>query len=580
MSRKGILGFLILAVLVMALVFILWPWPTKRHHEPTSLDAAPDLAAHSEEFRKEVIRVTEGVYVAVGFGLANSILLEGTDGVVIVDTMESAEAAASAKKAFSGITTKPVKAIIYTHFHTDHINGTRVLAGEDRPEIYAHETTLYYIDRVLNLTRDITFKRAMRQFGVLLPEEALVNAGIGPRLFFSAEAKNAFVRPTKTFSGELMELDVAGLRLLLIHAPGETPDQVAVWFPEKRVLMPADNFYKSFPNLYAIRGTAYRDVMLWVRSLDKMRQLNAQFLVPHHTRPITGQKAVLEALTDYRDAIQFVHDQTIRWMNRGLTPEEIVERVKLPAHLAEKPYLKEYYGTVAWSVRAIFDGYLGWFSGNATDLNPLPIRERARRIADLAGGQEALLGQARLAASRGDHQWALELADLLLGLEPESKEARGIKASALRALAQRQTAATGRNYYLTQALEVEGKLTIGKVPTRDPELIHSIPLAAIFSAMSVNLDPLKSANMDQVVGFHFPDTGEEFMVHVRRGVAEIRPGFQDPPKTLVRVDSKVWKEIVAGLRNPVLAYAKGDLQIQGSALDLAQFLGLFKSEDP
>ncbi len=431
MSRKGILGFLILAVLVMALVFILWPWPIKRHHEPTSLDAAPDLAAHSEEFRKEVIRVTEGVYVAVGFGLANSILLEGTDGVVILDTMESAEAATSVKEAFSGITTKPVKAIIYTHFHTDHINGTRVLAGEDRPEIYAHETTLYHIDRGLNLTRDINFKRAMRQFGVFLPEEALINAGIGPRLVFSAEAKNAFVRPTKTFSGEFMELDVAGLRLLRIHAPGETPDQVAVWLPEKRVLMPADNFYKSFPNLYAIRGTAYRDVMLWVRSLDKMRQLNAQFLVPHHTRPIAGQRAVLEALTDYRDAIQFVHDQTIRWMNRGLTPEEIVERVKLPAHLAEKPYLKEYYGTVAWSVRAVFDGYLGWFKGNATDLNPLPIRERARRIADMAGGQEALLGQAGVAASRGDYQWALELADLLLELEPESKEARGIKASAL-----------------------------------------------------------------------------------------------------------------------------------------------------
>ena len=123
------------------------------------------------------------------------------------------------------------------------------------------------------------------------------------------------------------------------------------------------NFYKSFPNLYAIRGTAYRDVTLWVKSLDKMRKLRAQYLVPHHTRPLKGAEKIYETLTNYRDAIQYVHDQTIRWMNKGLTPQAIVEKVKLPNHLAHRPYLREYYGTVQWSVRAIFNGYLGWFHG-------------------------------------------------------------------------------------------------------------------------------------------------------------------------------------------------------------------------
>jgi alkyl sulfatase BDS1-like metallo-beta-lactamase superfamily hydrolase len=320
--------------------------------------------------------------------------------------------------------------------------------------------------------------------------------------------------------------------------------------------------------------------MLWVKSLDRMRALPAEFLVPHHTRPVVGADVIHETLTNYRDAIQFVHDQTIRWMNRGLTPDEIVERVKLPLHLAEKPYLQEHYGTVPWSVRAIFDGYLGWFGGNATDLYPLAPRERAKRMAKLAGGEEAMLRYTREAASAQDHQWVLELADHLLRLNPENPEARQIKASALKALAERQTAATGRNYYLTQALEVEGKLRIGRVATKDLDVVHAIPLTAIFTAMSVNLDPAKSVDVNQKVGFRFPDTGEAFTIHVRRGVAEIRPELADQPETLVTVNSLVWKEIAAGARNPALAFNKGDVQIEGSTFGLVKFLGLFKSDDP
>ncbi len=135
-----------------------------------------------------------------------------------------------------------------------------------------------------------------------------------------------------------------------------------------------------------------------------MSALSPEFLVPSHTRPLRGEKKIYETLTNYRDAIQFVHDQTIRWMNRGLTPQEIVEKVKLPPHLARLPYLQEYYGTVEWSLRAVFDGYLGWFGGNATDLFPLPLKERAKRFARLAGGEKALLAFARRGLKEKDYQ--------------------------------------------------------------------------------------------------------------------------------------------------------------------------------
>lgn len=560
-------------VLVLAVVFSGCASLDRQWDAPP--EANPDLAAHSAEFRQEVIEVTDGVYVAIGFGLANAILIEGDDGVIIVDTMESEEAAVPVKAAFDEITSKPVKAIIYTHFHSDHTFGATVMAGDDNPEVYAHYTTSQHLDRIVNITRDTTYRRAMRQFGVMLPPGGVVNAGIGPRLLFDSDSTPGLLYPTKTYDGDQLALEIAGVRMVLIYAPGETPDQTIVWLPDKKVLLPGDNFYKSFPNLYAIRGTAYRDVTLWVKSLDIMRDLRPKYLVPGHTRPLEGEALIYETLTNYRDAIQFIHDQTIRHMNAGLTPEEIVEKVKLPPHLANQPYLQEYYGTVEWSVKAIFNGYLGWFGGNATDLFPLPPKERAERFAALAGGTESLLRHADQAAARGDDQWALELADHLLRLDPAMDAAAAIRAASLKNLGEKQITATARNYYLTQALESEGRLTIGTASVNHPDFIRKIPLSAIFSAMAVNLNPEKSADVDQVLGFRFPDTDEAYTVHVRRGVAEIRPYFPEDPDITVTVDAHTWKEIVAGLRNPAVAVIR-DLNVEGGTINLVRFLDLFK----
>jgi len=536
-----------------------------------------DLKAHSDEFKQEVITVCDGVHVAVGYGLANATLLEGEDGVVIVDTMESAEAAIPVKAAFDRISDKPLRAIIYTHFHSDHTGGGRIMAGDDQPEVYSHVDTPVHMSRIANITRETTYRRAMRQFGTLLPPGGLINAGIGPHLAFDETKTLAILLPDKTYSGERFELDIAGLKLVLIHAPGETPDQTVIWMPEKKMLLSADNYYKSFPNLYAIRGTAYRDVRKWVQSLDVMRALGAEYMVPHHSRPVIGAAKIHETLTNYRDAIQFVHDQTIRLMNQGLTAQQIAERVKLPDHLARQPYLQEYYGTVEWSVRAIFDGYLGWFGGNATDLFPLPQQERAVRFAALAGGEDKLLEQAKAALAAGDHQWALELADQLLLLDPKFASAIDIRAAALQALGETQIAATARNYYLTQALETQGKLAIGNLKATDIDLIHSIPLSAIFEGMAVRLDPAKSADVDTLAGFRFPDTGESYSIHVRRGVAEVQPVFPENPDIVVTVDANIWREVAAGARNPAVALVR-DMDKEGGTLNVVRFLNLFKED--
>jgi len=262
---------------------------------------------------------------------------------------------------------------------------------------------------------------------------------------------NGYLAPTRTFSTAETTITVAGVRMQLVHAPAETNDAIYVWLPDKKVLLPGDTFYHAFPNLYAIRGTRLRPVDLWIASLEKIIAMSADYLVPSHTRPLSGAATVRAALTAYHDGIKSVFDQTIVGIREGLRPDELVQRVKLAPELAANPYLQEYYGTVSWSVRAIYTDYVGWFDGNATNLFPLSTADRAAAIVELAGGETPVLTKARAAFAQGKFQLTAELTDFVLAIHPDNRDAKTLKAEALMELGERQISANGRNFYLSSA---------------------------------------------------------------------------------------------------------------------------------
>lgn len=543
------------------------------------IGANAQLIEHSAEFTKsEIVKVVDKVHVAIGFDLANSVLIEGDRGSIVIDTLGSVEAADDVLAAYREITDQPIQAIIYTHNHTDHIMGAGVFADESQPDIYAHERLPHLVSRIFNVLRPIIAKRSMRQFGVYLTEGGLVNAGIGPRLRTNHESNLAYRPPTHTFSDHLSIL-VAGVPLELIHAPGETDDATYVWLPKKRCLISADNIYKTFPNLYAIRGTAYRDVMQWVASLDMIRDLRPEHLVPMHGRPMHGADEIYATVTAYRDAIQFVHDQTIRLINRGFSAEQIAAQLTLPPHLANHRYLREHYGTLGWSARAIFEGYLGWFSGNPSDLEPLAPSERAERMAAMVGGSYRLKQQAEQAAAAGDYQWVLELTDHLQQLRPSDWEIRKLRSDALIALGERHSSANGRNYFLTSAQELNGFKMPSIVPKA--ELLPTFPIDDFFQAMRVRLNPEKSVDKDIRIGFNFIDSGRSFILHVRYGVLEVREvsaeTTTEKPDATLTTHEQVWKEIAARLRKPMRAVLSRQLKINGSVPQLLRFLQLFET---
>lgn len=535
-----------------------------------------ELANHSTEFKKEIIRVTDGVYVAIGYGIANSILLEGNDGTVIVDTLESVEAAMPVKHAFDKITSKPLKAIIYTHYHSDHIGGAGVFAGNNKVDVYTQDETVKELNRVSMVSKAI-YERSMAMYGSFLTTPPFINDGIGPFLYLNNDTQVAYIPPNKIFSDERFKVTIAGLNIELIPTPGETNGEIAVWLPDKGALICADTYYKSFPNLYSIRGTKFRSPANWAASVELLRRLKAEYLVPCHTRPIIGETKINRVLSDYRDAIQYVHDQTLRGMNKGLTPDELVDAVKLPSHLSKKPYIREFYGNVQWSIRNIFSGYLGWFNGNATNLFPLSLEERAKRVASLAGGEKALLLKTEEAFAQGDYQWVLELADQLFLLPGYHKEARELKSKSLWALGLKQGNACGRNYYLTQALEVAGKLSIPPLEA-DESIFFALEIMTILNLMAINLKAEKSLNLYMAAKFDFTDLNEIYSVNIRRGVAIVEPYILDKVTFTVICSSLVWKGIIGEFIRPSVALAKGDLKIDGSIVEFYKFLSLFSDQ--
>ena len=396
------------------------------------------LRAHSDEFRKDVIKVTEGVYAPVGFSDANSVLIQGDGGSIIVDTTSDATDASAVKAEFAKLSAAPVRAIIYTHSHPDHTGGATVFAGNDHPEIYSHQLL---VDRVPDVGR--AGRDGGDQFGASLPDSLFINAGTGME-FGRRFAPIGYIPPTRTFSGDRLEVTIAGVPLQLLHTPGETPENIAIW-------LPGNDFYKAFPNLYAIRGARLRPVDQWVASLGKMLDLGAEYLVPGHTRPIIGSANVRAALTTYRDGIKSILNQTVEGMKKGERPDELVQHVRLPPALAESPYLQEFYGTAAWAVRAIYTDYAGWFDGNPTNLFPLSGNDRAARIIELAGGPDQVLLRARRAVANKDFQWAAELTDYVLANDGGNVEAKRLKATALTELGERQISAIARNYYPSAA---------------------------------------------------------------------------------------------------------------------------------
>ena len=423
----------------------------------TKSEATQKLFNRNKMFEPQIIEVADNVYTAIGYTVSANSMIIGEDGVVIVDPGQMPAASRLVRQEFEKITDKPVRAIIYTHGHNDHTNGAIAFYEEEAGiQIWARDNfkseTRHRAE--IGLAGGV---RASNTQGFDLREEQKISVGIAippprpPKGAVNSDGVNpapdrrsGTVPPTHTFDEDRVTLEISGIKIDLVVAPGETDDQLYVWLPEQRVIFAGDNFYQSWPNVYPLRGTARRSTRDWIATLASMKSEEPLALIGGHTTPITED--TMTVLSNYHDALKWVHDKTIEGAKKYLTPDELVEYAALPDHLADLDYLQDYYGSVWGTVRDIYAQDLGWFDGNPLNLHRENPVQQAKRIADLLGGVDELMAKARAEMMESDELGAAQLAWYVTKLQPENADAYQILGEALAIIAERTFNAPARNY--------------------------------------------------------------------------------------------------------------------------------------
>jgi len=361
----------------------------------------------------EPIKVTDNIYQAVGFG--NTFLVITPAGNVVIDT-SLVGSAARHHEMLQKISQGPIKYIILTHGHSDHTGGvhlwkqpgTEINTQKNFPEFRSYQRRIQgYLSRA---------GAAQFNFDV-------------QRLLAAANSPAQKVEPTITFD-DRYEFELGGVKFEVLHTPGETPDALTVWLPQFKTAFVGDNLYDSFPNIYTLRGTQPRWPLEYIASIDKVLALKPELVLPSHGLPIQGHDKVVERLTKYRNAIQYVHDETVKGMNDGKDVFTLMREIKLPAELD----VGEDYGKVSWSVRGIYDGYVGWFDLDPASMYASPPTAADADLVQLAGGPAVVSAKSREVTEAGDAVRGLRLADAALAHEPTNREALEAKLFALQTL--------------------------------------------------------------------------------------------------------------------------------------------------
>jgi alkyl sulfatase BDS1-like metallo-beta-lactamase superfamily hydrolase len=397
--------------------------------------------------KPELLEITERVYCATGYALGNVIYIRTDRSVVVVDTTESPIAARETWDAFRTVTPLPVSYIIYTHHHGDHVNGAKALKGESTriiaqknffPEMAKYKLLTEYNRRV-NAT----------QFGATLPpsERAL---SLAPDRYLPGPPTIGYVVPDVLFD-EQYDLEEGGVRFELYHTQGETIDHLMVWLPQEQVLLPGDLFYPSFPMLSSPMKPV-RPITEWAESLERMRKFRPAHLVGSHGRPVSGCEVIDTTLANYAKAIRYVHDETVRRINKGLPLNEIRRQVQLPEELAKLPYLAPVYGRLEWAINGIYRQYTGWYDFDPGHLNPVRTEAFARALLEAAGGAKAVLRRAEKALADGQPQLVLDLTGVILNAESNQRATHALRVKALQQLADAAENAIERNIYRGAAL--------------------------------------------------------------------------------------------------------------------------------
>jgi alkyl sulfatase BDS1-like metallo-beta-lactamase superfamily hydrolase len=497
--------------------------------------------------KQGLYEVTDGIYQVRGLDLSNMTLIEGDSGVIVVDPLLSVECAAAGLKLYRDQRgNRPVTAVIYTHSHADHFGGVRgvtdgtvpILAPAGFMEHAVSENV--YAGTAMN-------RRATYMYGPALPRspEGQIGCGLG---MTTSTGTISLIPPSKDITRTGQEETLDGVRIVFQLTPGtEAPAEMNFLIPGRRALCMAENATHNQHNILTLRGALVRDARVWSRYLTEAIALfagQADVVFASHHWPTWGQENIVTFLSQQRDLYAYLHDQTLRMMNKGMTGTEIAEAMRMPPALEQAWHTHGYYGSVSHNVKAIYQRHLGWFDGNPAHLWEHPPVEQARRYVECMGGRDGVLAYARRYIDDGDLRFAASLLNHAVFADEHDSQARSMLAEVYTRLGQGAENGTWRNFYLVGALELTGDVVPANLNSTSPEMIAALTVEQVFDSLAIRVDGPKAWNESLVIDWRLTDLNQRHRITLSNG-ALIHQA--DPPRQPADLTLTLTKQQLLGL---------------------------------
>ena len=571
-------------------------WNPQQYGFITEGAPAPDTVNPSLWRQSQLINmsglfeVTEGIYQVRNQDLSNMTIIEGTEGITIVDPLVSAETAQVALDLYREHRgDKPVKAVIYTHSHVDHYGGVRGVVDEadvqsGAVKIYAPEGFMEAAVAENVFAGNAMSRRASYMYGNLLPPDpkGQVGAGLGTT---TSAGTVTLIAPTDIVSETGHKETIDGLTYEFLMAPGsEAPSEMLWYIEEKKAIQAAEDATHTLHNTYSLRGAKIREPLPWSKYLNQALTMwgdEAEVLFAQHHWPTWGNENVVELLEKQRDLYRYINDTTLNMLNQGMTMREIADEFELPPSLDTFWANRGYYGSLYHDVAATYVLYLGWFDGNPATLNELPPAEGSAKYVEFMGGADAVLEKARASFDAGEFRWVAEVVNHVVFAEPENQAAKGLQADALEQLGYQAESGPWRNFYLTGAKELrDGVAQLPTPNTASPDTIRAMTLEMLFDYLGVRLDSEKAGEAHITLTFDFGDPDGVYMVELVNGVLNHTAGARaEQTDATVTVSRDALNDIFLQQTTLDDAIQAGDVTVegdQGKLGELVSYLDTFE----
>lgn len=468
-------------------------------------------------------KVTQGIYQVRGFDLSNMTVVEGKTGVIIIDPLVSTECAAAALALYrKNRGDRVVTGLIYSHSHIDHFGGAQGVLPESwenvpiiAPEGFMEEATSENI-----IAGPAMRTRARFMYGTGLPKAADGHIGCGLGQSVSS-GTTSLIPPTVLIHTTGEEHTIDGVKIVFQMVPDtEAPSEMNFYFPEHRALCIAECATHCLHNIITLRGALVRDAKAWSRHLDEsitMYGPGSDVLFAGHHWPTWGQKNITKMLSEQRDMYAYLHDQTVRMMNTGMTGIEIAEEITLPPSLQKAWHTQGFYGSVSHNVKGIYQRYMSWFDGNPAHLWQHPPAEEGKRYITCFGGIEQLVIRAETFAQDGDLRFAATLLGHAIAAEPTHAKAKSTLASVFEKLGHGAENATWRNFYLIGAKELRAGKAARQGQSGMTVINPNLEIDQWFDGLSVQLDGPRAANESFEIDLHVPEEQRRWRLTLSNG---------------------------------------------------------------